>query len=867
MDLKTDALNDEPELAQAALPPPLWRGWLARIAGLLWVAVGAWAVYGLHREWSGFHLTDLRAALARIGPVHLVLALALTFVSYSTNALIGLMGQHWSGYPIVHRWRDLAVALITSAFTMNAGGSVVGGGSIRLRFAAAHSIRVAAVGKITLFSGLVGWAGHALVCGVLLIFTPPPLDWLQPRWAGGVGAVLVLASVAMLFGSLVFPGKWPGRRLCLLALIISAIDWIAAALAMWVLFPGSLPLGVGAFVAIVASAQAIAALTHVPGGVGVLEFTITKALSGAIAAPMLAGVLVIYRLLYYFIPFAVGIALLGVRELRLRRKSLQRGSTAIRKGWGIVAPRLAALLALAGGFMLLLSAYTPIEEARRGWVMDTLPLPFIEASNFISSLTGAVLIILARGLQRRIQAAWWLAILLMVAGIIFSLVKGFDWEEALVLGFIIACLLPYRSYFHRTAALWTYRFTVGWWAILLTLIAVAVWLGFFHLRHIPYEHELWWQFTFESDASRFLRAAVGASTVFVMIALAQVLRPSKHVHAIATDPAQIQSLVRHSGHADAALAYLDDKSFTLSADASCGLMHADQGRSRIVMSDPLGDAEAADELLWKFVEQAQSEGMRPVFYQISISEMPRLVDMGFKLYKLGEEARVPLATFTLDGANARRLRQASNRFHQAGLKFAIWEPAQVIAEMATLRAVSAAWLAEHHAGEKGFSLGCFDPEYLKHFRCAVVADPAGQIIAFCNILATENKAELSIDLMRHLPTAPNGVMDAMFIELMLWGQAEGYQQFNLGMAPLSGLSTHSLAPLWNKLAYRIFHRGETFYHFRGLRGYKDKFKPEWESRYIAVQSAWSLPSALLDATALIGGGLRATLSRKGGDAK
>jgi phosphatidylglycerol lysyltransferase len=112
-----------------------------------------------------------------------------------------------------------------------------------------------------------------------------------------------------------------------------------------------------------------------------------------------------------------------------------------------------------------------------------------------------------------------------------------------------------------------------------------------------------------------------------------------------------------------------------------------------------------------------------------------------------------------------------------------------------------------------------------------------------------------------MPASPNGVMEAMFIELMLWGRAQGFKLFNLGMAPLSGLSTHPLAPLWNKLAASIFTRGEAFYNFQGLRIYKDKFSPEWEPRYIAVQSTWSLPSALLDVTSLISGGLRNTLAK------
>ena len=288
-------------------------------------------------------------------------------------------------------------------------------------------------------------------------------------------------------------------------------------------------------------------------------------------------------------------------------------------------------------------------------------------------------------------------------------------------------------------------------------------------------------------------------------------------------------------------------------------MHADQGRSRIVMGDPIGEPDAASDVLWRFVEEAQDEGMRPVFYQISVEEMPRLVDMGFKLFKIGEEARVPLNTFTIERPDAKKLRQTRSRFQRQGLTFSIWPPKRVVEELPVLKAISDAWLAEHRAGEKGFSLGRFESDYLRHFACAVVADASGKTIAFTNIWATSDKSEISVDLMRHVPEAPNGVMEAMFIELMLWGREQGYQWFNLGMAPLSGLSTHPLAPLWHKLAARIFHRGESLYNFQGLRSYKEKFFPQWEPRYIAVPGTWSLPTALLDVTALIGGGLRKTL--------
>ncbi|GEP45326.1 bifunctional lysylphosphatidylglycerol flippase/synthetase MprF [Brevifollis gellanilyticus] len=859
MDPEPSALSALTPLSEAAgpPPPPKWRGWLARLGGVLWIAVCGLALHGLHREWSGFHLADLNAALAQIGARHLALALGFTVVSYLCNALLGVLAQRWLGHPAVGVWRDLRNNFIVSAFSMNAGGSVIGGGSIRLRFAAEHGVSAAEVGKATLFSGLAGWMGHVLLCGVLLLSAPPPLDWLPVASARGVGVVLLVLGLLLPFGALLWPRVWPPPSLACLTLVVSMLDWLFAGLTLWALFPGAFVMSAWSLVAVVVLAQAVAALTHVPGGVGVLELAITKALGSTVAAPVLAGTLVTYRLLYYLLPFAAAIILLGLREMSLRRHALERGGRLALRGWSMVAPRLAVLLVLGGGFLLLLSANTPMEESRRGLVA-LLPLPFVEASHFFSSLAGALLIVLARGLQRRIQTAWWLCVAAMGAGMVFSLFKGFDWEETLVLGFMLVCLLSCRDHFHRHGALWTQRFTAGWWLLLGALLGVAVWVGFFTARHVPYQNALWWQFALENDASRFLRAMTGAGCVFLIAGIAQILRPARPRQKAPVDWPAVDQVVRTTDHADAALAWLGDKEFTLAADGRCGLMHADQGRSRIVMGDVLGDSEAADDLLWRFIEEAQDQGMRPVFYQVSVAEMPRLVDMGFKLFKLGEEARVSLTSFTLDGADARKLRQARSRFQRQNLTFSIWAADKVAEKLSTLKAISDTWLAEHRAGEKGFSLGRFEPDYMRRFPCAVVGDASGRIIAFSNLWQTESKEELSIDLMRHLPEAPNGVMEALFIEIMLWGHEQGYRWFNLGMAPLSGLSTHPLAPLWHKIAAGIFHRGESFYNFQGLRSFKDKFSPQWEPRYIAVSSTWSLPTALLDATALIGGGMRKT---------
>ena len=116
------------------------------------------------------------------------------------------------------------------------------------------------------------------------------------------------------------------------------------------------------------------------------------------------------------------------------------------------------------------------------------------------------------------------------------------------------------------------------------------------------------------------------------------------------------------------------------------------------------------------------------------------------------------------------------------------------------------------------------------------------------------REELSVDLMRRLPDAPNGTMDLLFTELLLWGREGGYRWFNFGMAPLSGLDRRSGAPLWNRVATFVYRHGEHFYNFRGLRAYKEKFRPVWTPLYLASPGGAALPAVLLDVTALIAGG-------------
>ena len=128
----------------------------------------------------------------------------------------------------------------------------------------------------------------------------------------------------------------------------------------------------------------------------------------------------------------------------------------------------------------------------------------------------------------------------------------------------------------------------------------------------------------------------------------------------------------------------------------------------------------------------------------------------------------------------------------------------------------------------------------------------GRIVAFANIWTAPDCSELSVDLMRHVPDAPYGTMDYLFIKLMLWGKEHGFARFNFGLAPLSGIQGGRLAPLWARLGAAVFRNGERLYGFAGLRSFKDKYAPEWLPRYVAAPHGLGTPRALIDLVALVG---------------
>ena len=313
-------------------------------------------------------------------------------------------------------------------------------------------------------------------------------------------------------------------------------------------------------------------------------------------------------------------------------------------------------------------------------------------------------------------------------------------------------------------------------------------------------------------------------------------------------------IVRSASRSHAHLALLGDKQLLFDDGGAGFVMYGISGRSWIAMGDPVAAPELRRELAWRFHELVDAHRGLTVFYEVTGDDLPIYLDLGLTLRKLGEEGRVRLPEFSLDGSARKGLRQTQRRLERDGARMEILPATAVPPLIDELAAISESWLRSKSTREKRFSLGRFDPSYLARTPLAVVRRDE-RIVAFANVWAPEAREELSIDLMRYDETAPSGVIEYLFTELLLWGRAQGYQWFSLGMAPLSGFEHHRLAPLWNRLGALLFRHGENLYHFRGLRDFKEKFDPVWEPRYLASPGGLTLPLVLTQISTLISGGV------------
>jgi phosphatidylglycerol lysyltransferase len=787
-------------------------------------------------------------------------ATALSFIALVARDEIGLRHVQ-AKVPRSLLWIGATAA---SALGNIAGFGALTGGAVRCRVYGAAGVTPSQVGRLTVFTS-VSLVLALLLTGALGALWDTTLLSAMTHIAPGVLRAASLSTLVAVVVAIACCGvrtkrietRWrriafdiPARADLIGQILFGIVDIVGAGAALWAFLPVTQADFIS-FMAVYSASLLLGIVGHTPGGVGIFESVMVFALRGDITTPSLVAALLAYRAVYFGLPLVLSAGVLAAYEGRALRARLPLGRVA---RIGRIAPLFLCLITFVAGSMLIVSSATPALAHRLAQLRQLVPLWALESSQLVSGVVGVLLLFVARGLLRRLDAAWWVTVALTAVSLVLSVIKGLAFVEAGILSTLLLLLIGTRRHFNRRAALFGEPFTGGWLISVAIVLMCAAWVMFFAYRNVPYRNDLWWQFAFDERASRSLRAMLASGLFATAFSVWQLLRPAagRFVHPSSEDLTDAVQIIRAQERSDAGLAMMGDKSFLFSDSRQAFLMYAKHGRTWAALHDPVGPREEWEELIRKFVMLAHKHGGRAAFYQVRADSLPLYLDSGLTLMKLGEEARLALDGFDLSGPKRAALRYSLRRAERDGCTTEVIDAAAIPAHLDILREISDSWLKSRSAREKSFSVAAFSEAYLAAQSVMLVREN-GVPVAFTTFMTTDLNVEATVGVMRHLSDASPYVMDYLFVQLALHLKSEGYRSLSLGVAPFSGVQPTPMSSPLHQLGSMVWRFGGRFYNFQGLRAFKGKFQPRWEPRYLAVSGWASALLTLVDLSILAGG--------------
>jgi uncharacterized membrane protein YbhN (UPF0104 family) len=302
---------------------------LARVLRVFIAAVVLLAGWMLIRLLRGVDWGEVAATLAAYPWTTLAAAAGLVVASYLLYGAYDLLGRRYTHHE-VGTLTVAAIAFVAYASNLNLG-PIVGAVGSRLRLYTRYGVRAAQVARIMLLSFVTNWSGYLLLAGFVLA-----ARWVElpDALAVGAGALQVIGVLMMALPITYLLAcararrrewhvrghhfKLPHAGMALLQVAVSSANWALIAGVVWTLLPPGVPYGV--VLATYLSAAVIALVTHIPGGLGVVEGVFLFALAARVPAHELLAALLAFRAMYYLLPLAVAGGLFLLLEARAKKR-------------------------------------------------------------------------------------------------------------------------------------------------------------------------------------------------------------------------------------------------------------------------------------------------------------------------------------------------------------------------------------------------------------------------------------------------------------------------------------------------------------------------------------------------------------------
>lgn len=683
-----------------------------------------------------------------------------------------------------------------------------------------------------------GFSMFALIGLVFTLIFPISMG-IKQYWPALLGASLYLPIVLFVSNR----KKWAyfgqlGGKTILSLVLVSVLDWacvISFFLLVGYILGYNLP--IYDMIPLFMIAITIGIMSMIPGSLGSFDLIMVSGLVGlGIDKAQALSWLLVFRLFYYILPFCLGVVLflknmgsrLNEKYLGIPQKVIEALSTIILV-WGL---RLF-------GFFLIVSAIVPQELGHLPLLKELSPSTGQFVFQLPSIVLGVLFFLLARIVKRRLKFTLALMTGLGLVSLVYLNIGSFSLISSIFLIKLLSLIWWKKDTFVRRHYIYAWEdcckdiiYIGGTLFLTLLLLGHLNPHHVFQLNHLSHVITHW-----------LYLLSVSLVLVSLYVLLLRKSNQMKENFGEVFDKQRYQDFITTipNINLDAALAFLGDKYlywYQEDGQDKVVFQFAIENNKYVVMSDPLAQPGYLEKALSQFLADAEVANVAVIFYEVNQETTLLLHEYGYGFMKFGETAQVPLEKFTIEGKHGKKFRTVVNKLENKGYQFEVLQPPFDKELLNDLKEISDSWLDGRQ--EKGFSLGYFDEKYIQLAPIALVRDEENKVQAFVTFLASNGPEEASIDLMRYdLKTAPNGIMDYLFVKLLLHFKEEGVIFFDLGMAPLSNVGTEKHSFLQEKVAYLIYAFTNRFYSFSGLRQYKQKFSPVWMPRYIAYpRNTW-----------------------------
>jgi glycosyltransferase 2 family protein len=306
-----------------------WIGW-KRVGIAASLLIIGFAITTLVRTLRGVDTGVILIALTEIPPAHIALAALCVTGAFCTLTFYDFFALRTIGKKHVP-YRIAALSSFTS-YTIghNIGATVFTGGAIRFRIYSDYGLSAIDVAKICFLSGLTFWLGNTFVLGIGMAWHPwaaSAMDQLPPA----VNRLIAIGGLAAIAAYLVWltvgderrelgQNGWkvvlPSARLTLLQILIGVVDLGFCAMAMYLLMPAQPDIDFVSLAVVFILATLLGFASHAPGSIGVFDAAMLVALP-EFGREQLLATLVVFRILYFLIPFGISVTIMGWRELWL----------------------------------------------------------------------------------------------------------------------------------------------------------------------------------------------------------------------------------------------------------------------------------------------------------------------------------------------------------------------------------------------------------------------------------------------------------------------------------------------------------------------------------------------------------------------